>query len=226
VRPGRLRRSSAITVRPVLLQGEQRQAARHRAKQGDWASVEVAPLVALELGDPRSEGIDNLRLRAALLGREPCERPGVAQPAPVNKVRGVETLTAQQLADLSGLGARVGLVENPLLVLGGEGASPGAVGEDLGVGRRGPRRFRAGSSWCAYVFSPRPRLTVIASGVGVSRTLAQRAIRQGARARGDEVAERLSRRHGLLWLPERDFPAPEAFSGSENAISQRQSRSL
>ena len=80
-----------------------------------------------------------LDLGLRLWGVKPLRMPAWPFAAPRDQVRGVEALAAQQGADGSGFCRSVGLGQDPLLILGGEGPSLGG-GDDLRVGMRRYRR--------------------------------------------------------------------------------------
>ena len=90
----------------------------------------VLPPQPLDL-DPGRVG----RLGAAL-ARQGLERSGLALAAPIDQVRGVQPLAAQQRADLARLGAGVGLTQDRELVLGAEAPPLGLLGH-LGIGWAG-----------------------------------------------------------------------------------------
>src|SRR5512133_282310 len=90
----------------------------------------VCPPQPLDL-DPGWVG----RLGAAL-ARQGLERSGLALAAPVDQVRGVQPLAAQQRADLARFGTGVGLAQDGELVLGAEAPPPGLL-RHLGIGWAG-----------------------------------------------------------------------------------------
>src|SRR5580700_11628762 len=92
----------------------------------------------LLLGDLVGERVGWLALRPALLRLEVGECTLLTQTAPLDQMRGIQALAAKQRADLARLRARVGLLQDPLLVLGGEEPP-------LGL-RRHFRRGRLGTS--------------------------------------------------------------------------------
>lgn len=79
---------------------------------------------SLGLGELLRAGIGRLGLRPALPRREPSELAGVASTTPLDEVRRVETFTTEESTELASI-ARVSLLEDPPLVLGGEPPSLG-----------------------------------------------------------------------------------------------------
>ena len=75
-------------------------------------------------GDLLRGEIVHLGLRPALSRREACEVAGIASTTPLDEMRRVETFTTEKSTELASI-ARVGLLEDPPLDLGGEPPSLG-----------------------------------------------------------------------------------------------------
>ena len=89
-----------------------------------------------ELADLAAQGIGFGRLGAAFFRCQGLERTVAARLAPDGQMRAVQALATQQTADLAGLGATVGFLEDTQPVFSAE-PPPGRLGHNLRIGRPG-----------------------------------------------------------------------------------------
>ena len=81
-------------------------------------------VVTLDSGELLYERIGRLGLRPALPRREACELACIASTTPLDEMGRVQTFTTEESTKLASI-ARVGLLEDPPLELGGEPPSLG-----------------------------------------------------------------------------------------------------